>query len=153
MKTNKLLLKIDLVAQMVLMSTLIAAFIIALFTWDDGNVEILFNIEIALGVWQVGSALIMGVVLRDKERFRYLKMVFIFFVSIFLSIPVLSGIGFFIGEFLGTFTDIIGNVLGIMTVLIMLFGIPLTYAWWYLFKTYADYKGSFYKVRNFWDVT
>lgn len=137
MTNYKLFLRTDLIIQMGLMGLVLSGVIYALGTLDPTSLLGSMFGAFFLGLWQVTSALVLGIYLKCKERWKYLGFVGLFFISFFATMNLDVYIPSPIGQ--------------------VLFGLPfvsfpIIFAFWYLFKTYADYRGSYYKVRDFWSI-
>ena len=131
-------LKIDLAAQVILMGLVIAMLIIALFTVETDYVAKGIAIETLLGFWQVTSAFLIGMIYKNEERWKYLKFVFFYFISLAGSISLCIEL----------FNEPSNILIGFMLVFI-----PMIYAFWYLFRTYIDLKAVLNRPRSFWDLT
>ena len=138
MKNYKTFLRTDLMIQMGLMGLILAGIIYALGTLDPTSLIGSMFGAFFLGLWQVTSALVLGIYLKCKERCKYLVFVCLFLISFMVA----TNLEVFIPSQIGK----------------ILFGLPflffpIIFAFWYLFKTYADYRGSYYKVRDFWSIS
>ena len=116
MKTRKFLLRIDLVIQATLF---FVTSLMALGTLvSSGESAILLGLALlALGGWQLGSGLIMGIILKDELRGRYL------FGSV-VYLLIISGVSS-LSLKLGKYSEIF-----LSSVFIAI--IPLCIAFWYL---------------------
>jgi len=138
MNLYKNFLKVDLAAQVLLLGIVIAFLIIGLSTGETDFFAKSIGIEGILGFWQVASAFLIGTIYKNIERWKYLRFVFLYMISL---------VGLTIVTF--NFSDTPSNILiGFMLILI-----PMIFAFWYLFRTYADLKGILNRPRSFWDLT
>ncbi|MFK8005109.1 MAG: hypothetical protein AB8H03_02005 [Saprospiraceae bacterium] len=116
MKTRKILLNVDLVIQGLL---IFAATSLTFGTLVSTGESVIFLgfVLLGLGGWQLGSGVIMGIILKDNLRAKY------FFGSVAYLIMI-SGVGSLSLKF-GKYTEIF---LGSAFIVI----IPLCIAFWYL---------------------
>ena len=129
MKINKNILVFDQGIQSLIIG--IALFSVFSAVFVSSSLLIYLLCQMAIGFWQVLSALIIVIITRDKNRIQYLTAVFCFFANASL-------ISYFAPKILFDET-----VTGIIFWLI----IPLIYAGWYYRITYKDLK-NYEKVFN-----
>ena len=132
------LIKIDFAVQVLLMTIVVAMLGIGLFNGETDSFAKVILIEVILGIWQVVSAFLIGTIYKNEERWKYLKYVGLYFISLFAGIFLSTGTSII-------YADIIPKI--------MLIFIPIIYAFCYLFRTYADLKGVLNRPRSFWDLT
>jgi len=132
MKTQKILLNVDLVIQGLL---IFATTFLALGTLvSTGESAIFLGFALlGLGGWQLGSGVIMGIILKDNLRAKY------FFGSVAYLI-IISGVGSLSLKF-GKYTEIF---LGSIFIVI----IPLCIAFWYFNLT----KSALEKLNQLGEV-
>ncbi|MFK7775125.1 MAG: hypothetical protein AB8F94_23490 [Saprospiraceae bacterium] len=116
MKTRKFLLGFDLAFQVILFSVAIFSGL-GMVVSSGGTVIFLGMALLALGGWQLGSGVIMGIILKDNLRAKY------FFASV-VYLMMISGVERLSLKF-GEYTEIF---LGSVFIAI----IPLCIAFWYL---------------------
>jgi len=116
MKTRKILLNVDLVIQSLLLFLAIAS---ALGTMiSKGAVGIILGYALlVLGGWQLGSGVIIGLMLSDRKRAEY----------VFWSIAYLCTIGV-----LGNLNPVSNGEMNMVLAFIFIAAIPLCIAYWYL---------------------
>lgn len=116
MRTRKILLNIDLLFQVILFFGAVGS---ALLTAASGGLMFAFFVFaiLLLGLWQMTSGVIMGIILKDNLRAKY------FFASIFYWILIIT---------LGQLVFGLGGAIGVMFTMIFVVIIPLRAAFWYL---------------------
>ena len=83
-KNYKMTFRMDTYIQGVLILLILACGIPALFGMSDYMI-LSMALLFPLGVWQVSSGLLFGILLKDKKRLLYLFSVIGFFVSMYMS--------------------------------------------------------------------
>ena len=116
MRTQKILLRIDLAIQAILFFVTSLTALGTLVSSGESAILLGFAL-LALGGWQLGSGVIMGIILKDNLRVKYL-------IGSVVYLLIISGVGS-LSLKLGKYSEIfIGSVFIVI--------IPLCIAFWYL---------------------
>jgi len=134
MKTKKALLSIDVVVQLILLILLIGATLIS--TLSGGDTAIFLGLVLFfLGLWQVGSGILFGIIRNDGKRAEYVIKSVIYVAVLYFGCFAMEG------------SSINGFVTWFLIILFFLV-IPSGIAVWYFRYSQADLEKLRLEYKN-----